>query len=84
MTLDSHNSAYRHGLGKVKAWEGGGGHSKGICQEPGIESKCERHKTQRRGGHEKRQLTKCQETKKKNKKDPLLVFTFFLQNKFAL
>ena len=50
MNLDSHNSASRHVLGHVKAWEGGGGHSEGICRGPGTESKCERQKTQRSGG----------------------------------
>ncbi len=48
--MDSHNSASRHVLGHVKAWEGGRGHSEGICRGPGTESKCERQKTQRSGG----------------------------------
>ena len=61
MNLDSHNSASRHVLGHVKAWEGGGGHSEGICRGPGTESKCERQKTQRSGGRN------CHKVKKQKK-----------------
>jgi hypothetical protein len=53
MTLDSHNSAGKHGLGHVKAWEVQGGHGEGICQGASMEMKCERHKTQRSDGQEK-------------------------------
>jgi hypothetical protein len=63
----------RHGRGE-------GGHSEGICRRTGIESKCERHWTQRTGGQENRKFR----NKKKNKKDPLLEFTFFFGKKLAL
>jgi hypothetical protein len=72
-------------MGRVKSrhGRGGWGHSEGICQEPGIESKCERHKTQRSVGQEKKQLTKCQETRKRTKKDQLLQFTLFFGQKLG-
>ena len=84
MTLDSHNSASRHVLGHVKAWERGGGHSEGICRGPGTESKCERQKTQRSGGRNCHKVKNQKKTFKKNKKAPLLVFTFCFEKMFTL
>jgi hypothetical protein len=82
VNLDSHNSASRHVLGHVKAWEGEGGHSEGICRGPGTESKCERQKTQRSGG---RNCHKVKKQKKKRKKKIRFWFLlFFFVKSFTL
>ena len=81
MTLDSQKSACKHGLDHVKAWEVEGGHSEGICQGASMEGKCERHKTQRSGGHEK---TKSQETKKNKKRSAAPIYFFFWSKAWTL
>ena len=74
------NKVGSQGLVHVKGSKGGEGHGQGMFEVWWKESKCERHKTQQ-SGHVKRQLTK---QKKRTKKDPLLVFTFFLEKMFTL
>ena len=72
------------GLVHVKAWEGGEGHGQGMYEVWWKETKCEKHKTQQSGGHVDNVKKATDKTKKKNKKDPLLVFTFFLEKEFTL
>ena len=58
----------------VKTWIEGWGHGEGICQVWGMESKCERHKTER---SESPQLTK---SPKKNKKRAACPKNFFFRS----
>ena len=52
VSLGGDSSVCTHGLVHVKTWIEGWGHGEGLCQLWGMESKCERHKTQRCDGQE--------------------------------
>ncbi len=78
------NKVGSQGLVHVTGWPGGEGHGQGMFEVWWKKSECERHKTQQSGGARRHVKKATDETKKKNKKYPLLVFTFFLEKMFTL